>query len=235
MRAPTACKRTVSGSLSLPCSGCFPPFPHGTGPLSVFRECLALRDGPRGLGQDSSCPALLRWSTRNSPVACTGVSPSAPTVSTVFQFLTDSLCRLLRPRNVRKRSGLGSAPFARHYSGYRFFLSLPPGTKMFQFPGFAPSIDGSGSSNHWVAPFGYPRINSCLQIPAAFRSLPRPSSPPDSLGILRSLFLPFSVFATPFLRYPRRPAPLASSQHNGCSGARSLGALISRENPRQIV
>ena len=59
-RTPTACKRTVSGSISLPCSGCFPPFPHGTGPLSVFRECLALRDGPRDFGQDSSCPALLR-------------------------------------------------------------------------------------------------------------------------------------------------------------------------------
>ena len=58
---PTACKRTVSGSISLPCSGCFPPFPHGTGSLSVFRECLALRDGPRRFRQDSSCPALLRW------------------------------------------------------------------------------------------------------------------------------------------------------------------------------
>ena len=59
--APTASKRTVSGSFSLPCSGFFSPFPHGTGPLSVFRSYLALRDGPRGFGQDSSCPALLRW------------------------------------------------------------------------------------------------------------------------------------------------------------------------------
>jgi hypothetical protein len=29
----------------------------------------------------------------------------------------------------------------------------------------------------WVAPFGYPRINASLQLPAAFRSLARPSSP----------------------------------------------------------
>ena len=62
--APTACKRTVSGSFSLPCSGFFSPFPHGTGPLSVFRSYLALRDGPRCFGQDSSCPALLRWPAR---------------------------------------------------------------------------------------------------------------------------------------------------------------------------
>ena len=59
--APTACKRTVSGTISLPCSGFFSPFPHGTGPLSVFGSYLALRDGPRGFRQDSSCPALLRW------------------------------------------------------------------------------------------------------------------------------------------------------------------------------
>ena len=45
----------------------------------------------------------------------------------------------LQPRHVREHNGLGSAPFARHYSGYRSFLSFPPGTKMFQFPGFAPN------------------------------------------------------------------------------------------------
>ena len=31
-----------------------------------------------------------------------------------------------------------------------------------------------------IAPFGYLRIISCLPIPAAFRSLPRPSSAPDA-------------------------------------------------------
>ena len=35
--APTGCKRTVSGTISLPCSGCFSPFPHGTGSLSVTK------------------------------------------------------------------------------------------------------------------------------------------------------------------------------------------------------
>ena len=63
---------------------------------------------------------------------------------------------------------------------------------MFQFPGFAPTSVGSGSSTHWVPPFGDVRINSCLQIPGPYRSLPRPSSPPDSLVILRSLFVSFA-------------------------------------------
>ena len=58
--APTACKRTVSGTISLPCSGCFSPFPHGTCSLSVSQEYLALPDGPGSFRQDFSCPALLR-------------------------------------------------------------------------------------------------------------------------------------------------------------------------------
>ena len=58
--APTACRRTGSGTISLPCSGCFSPFPHGTGTLSVSREYLALPDGPGGFAQNYSCSALLR-------------------------------------------------------------------------------------------------------------------------------------------------------------------------------
>ena len=47
---------------------------------------------------------------------------------------------------------------------------------MFQFPAYAPSCAGDGPSTRRVPPFGHLRINSCLQIPGAFRSLPRPSS-----------------------------------------------------------
>ncbi len=57
---PTACKRTVSGSISLFYSKYFSPFPHGTGSLSVSGEYLALPDGPGKFKQDFSCPALLR-------------------------------------------------------------------------------------------------------------------------------------------------------------------------------
>ena len=57
---PTACKRVVSGTISLPSQGFFSPFPHGTGSLSVAREYLALPDGPGGFKQGFSCPALLR-------------------------------------------------------------------------------------------------------------------------------------------------------------------------------
>ena len=133
--APTACKRTVSGSISLPCSGCFPPFPHGTGSLSVFRECLALRDGPRRFGQDSTCPALLRCHLRFIAVTRTGLSPSTAALSKTFWFLDKSLLVVLQPRHVRKRIGLGSAPFARHYSGYRLFFLFLRVLRCFSSPG----------------------------------------------------------------------------------------------------
>ncbi len=37
-RAPTACRRLVSDSLSLPSPGFFSPFPHGTRTLSVDKS-----------------------------------------------------------------------------------------------------------------------------------------------------------------------------------------------------
>ena len=60
VQTPTACRRTVSGTISLPYSGCFSPFPYGTGSLSVSEEYLALPDGAGGFRQDFSGPALLR-------------------------------------------------------------------------------------------------------------------------------------------------------------------------------
>ena len=60
VKTPTACKHTVSGTISLPYSGYFSPFPYGTGSLSVSEEYLALPDGAGSFMQDSSGPALLR-------------------------------------------------------------------------------------------------------------------------------------------------------------------------------
>src|SRR6202008_1653318 len=57
--APTACRLPISGSISLPLSGCFLPFPHGTCSLSVIEEYLGLEDGPPMFRQDFTCPALL--------------------------------------------------------------------------------------------------------------------------------------------------------------------------------
>ena len=57
---PTACRRTVSDSISLPSPGCFSPFPRGTSSLSVFIEYLALCRGRHGFTPDFTCTVLLR-------------------------------------------------------------------------------------------------------------------------------------------------------------------------------
>ena len=57
-------------------------------------------------------------------------------------------------------------------------FSLPPGTEMFQFPGFAPRLARCRVRTRRVAPFGNPRIDGYLPLGAAYRSLSRPSSPP---------------------------------------------------------
>ena len=46
----------------------------------------------------------------------------------------------------------------------------------------------TGHDSSRIAPFGYPRINACLRLPVAFRSLLRPSSAPSAKAFpLRSL------------------------------------------------
>ena len=73
---PTACKRMVSGSISLFCSKYFSPFPHGTSSLSVSQEYLALPDGSGRFTQDFTCPALLRILLGSKFDSYTGLSPS---------------------------------------------------------------------------------------------------------------------------------------------------------------
>ena len=73
--APTACRRPVSETVSLPLSGCFSPFPHGTGSLSVSKEYLAFEGGPPMFRQNFTCSALLNTSNHAS---YTGLSPILP-------------------------------------------------------------------------------------------------------------------------------------------------------------
>ena len=111
--------------------------------------------------------------------SCTGLSPSAEELSRTFHSPLVLRCRSpttpLMPCDI---SGLGSSPVARPYWGNHILFSLPTGTKMFQFPAFAFRTERNDRPSACrVFPFGHLRIKGCLHLPAAFRSLPRPSSP----------------------------------------------------------
>ena len=68
---------------------------------------------------------------------------------------------------------------------------------MFQFPRFPPrhKCRSDYSSSSQVSLFGHPRIKACLQLPVAYRSLPRPSSTSRAKAFpIRPYLLPTLLF-----------------------------------------
>jgi hypothetical protein len=165
----------VSGSVSLPCSGFFSPFPHGTGSLSVSQEYLALADGPAGFIQGFSCPALLRipLSLYLLPIpGCHRLWPSFPTCSNsilqqiLWSYNPIQSVNYMVWANARSLAATSAITIVFSSSGY-LDVSVP---RVCLLADNTPSVC-------WVAPFGYLRINLYVPVPAAFRSLSRPSSP----------------------------------------------------------
>ena len=119
-RPPTVCRYPVSGTVSLPSSGCFSPFPHGTCSLSVAEEYLGLEGGPPMFRQDCTCPALLvSLAPALSIRGCHPLRPGFPTGSD-----RSKKKHWPGPRSLATTNGVS-------------LMSFPPGTEMFQFPGFA--------------------------------------------------------------------------------------------------
>ena len=136
---PTACRYTVSGTISLPSQGFFSPFPHGTGSLSVTREYLALRDGPRRFPRDFTCPAVLR-NLSSKPIhchlpGCHRLWPIVPDRS--INELVDHLPALRpnRPYNPNVQAHwFGLFRVRSPLLAESLLFSLPVGTEMVHFP-----------------------------------------------------------------------------------------------------
>ena len=114
---------------------CFTPligvlftFPSRYYSLSVMHEYLGLEGGPPMFRQDFSCPALLKdlkIFTR------TGLSPTLARLSRQFRLSSSS--HWPGPRSLATTNGV--SPPAKGWQ--TMLMSFPPGTEMFQFPGFA--------------------------------------------------------------------------------------------------
>ena len=156
-----------------------------------------MRDGPRGFAPDSSCPALLRWRPcRPCPFRLRGFHP-------------------LRPAFPRRSATNRAAFYGRsYYPGGR--VATPPVwapplslaatrgiTVVFFSCGYGDvSVPRVGPTHKWcprgrVPPFGHPRIAPYLPVPAVFRSLSRPSSPPGALGIPHAPCFAFLLSSRP--------------------------------------
>ena len=178
--APTACKRMVSGSISLSCSEYFSPFPHGTCSLSVSHQYLALPDGPGRFRQDFTCPALLRILLVNKSISNTGLSPFIVVLSKTFFYKFIIHIVVLQPQSCLNKIGLGCSHFAHRYSGNRCCFLFLRVIRCFSSPGYRPkpmcSVGGVPVSPGPVPRFGNPRLSLLNDQPRLFAVQPRPSS-----------------------------------------------------------
>ena len=210
MGAPTACGRTVSGSLSLRCPRCFSPFPHGTCALSVSRECLALADGAAGFGQGSSDPALLRVQARLANVPGTGLSPSADSLSRLVPL------RSLLPRRLPCNPARASTPAV--WAGPLSLAATRGVTLVFLSSAY---LDVSVRRvRPGQKPVPRPRAAGCpIRKPAD----QRPLAPPRGISSPATSFIASGSHRHPPCALSRLPLPAAPRQrsHHGTANARS--------------
>jgi hypothetical protein len=181
--ASTDCRRTVSGTISLPLLGFFSPFPHGTSSLSVAEEYLALEGGPPRFRRDFTCPVLLRDRIGRAKTFVYGTithyGQAFLRCSTSLRLCNSHVIRPTTPALQEDRFGL--FPVRSPLLGESRLISLPRVTEMFHFTRFPPHAYVFSMRRLDIPPAGLPHSeilgsNACVRLPEAYRSLPRPSS-----------------------------------------------------------
>ena len=110
----------------------------------------------------------------------TGPLPSSVQLSSCLRL---PILFALMIRNPIPKYGLGSFPFARRYSENRCFFLFLRLLRCFSSPGYLLTSYLIQMRIHthycmWVSPFGNLRFYGYVRLPAAYRSLSRPSSAP---------------------------------------------------------
>ncbi len=132
-------------------------------------------DGPPGFRRNSTCSAVLRIHFGGNVLSTTGLLPSMADLSRSIHLKHFLVTPHEVSYNPRKQAfWFGLIPVRSPLLGKSRLLSLPPGTEMFQFPGYASLILCIQISvlfhyEQWVSPFGNPRIAVYLQLPEAYR------------------------------------------------------------------
>ena len=188
--APTACRHTVSGTISLRSRG---TFHHSLTVLSAIghQGIFRLSGWSRQIHTGFLGPrATWEMSKQAVQISSTGVLPSTPDLSHVLRL---PIRFLTRPAAGRRLKLIPTTPYWQPLPGLtpiRFSLiqfrspllpesrlfSLPAGTEMFHFPAFPPHClcvqqRVTAHDDCRVSPFGHPRIKARLTAP---RGLSRP-------------------------------------------------------------
>ena len=174
--ALTACKRPVSGTISLPSRG---TFHHSLTVLSTIGHQEVFRQ-PSGLGrftQDSTSPVLLGQTVPDThqPVPPTGVSPTTPRLPRRFSYQPAHAPPLRQKRKQNSPTTPHTQPlpsitrtrFNHHPLSLATThgISSPTGTEMFHFPASPPTpytiqMQVTRHNSCRVPPFGNPRITA---------------------------------------------------------------------------
>ena len=149
-------------------------FPSRYYALSVTISYLGLEGGPPCFPPDSSCPAVLWYRLAGSAFRVRVFHPLRRRFPTRFHYASPCFMPALNPGGHARRFGL--FPFRSPLLRKSMFLSFPPGTEMFQFPGCpSPGLFYSSRDDRTLLRSGSPiRIstNQCLlAAPRSFSQL----------------------------------------------------------------
>ncbi len=136
---PTACRHVVSDSFLSPCRGSFHLSLALLGSLSVTREYLALRDGPRGFRPRFTCMVLLRIPLGRFACRLQGFHLLWPPIPERLTRVIRILNAVLQPPRSMLL-GFRLIPLRSPLLRESLLLSFPPGTEMFQFPALARAL-----------------------------------------------------------------------------------------------
>src|SRR5229473_4683188 len=232
--APTACRHTVSGTISRPLTGALFTFPSRylftIGHQGVFRlrrwssRIHTGFHGPRATWDDAR--ESLRFRLQGYHPLCRRFPTSSATL-TISYSLPDQQLRLSDPAtpNAQRlpamtRARFGLFPFRSPLLRESRLLSLPVGTEMFHFPTFPPPAlcVQAGVTGHYarrVSPFGNPRIEVWLPTPRGLSQAPTSFFGSWYQGIHRVPLLTWQLqmmlaSTVQFSRYGRYPPSTAS-------------------------
>ena len=139
-----------------------------------------------------SLTVLVRYRSLGSTQAWRVVPPSSDRIPRAPSYSRNTAFLPLQDFHLLRSSFPANSSYSSMFTGLirvrspllaeSRLISFPTGTQMFQFPAFASYhyvFMTRYSLMLWVFPFGYSRIKDCSHLPATFRSVLRPSSPPS--------------------------------------------------------
>ena len=204
--APTACGRTVSGTLSLLCMRCFSPFPHGTCSLSVSCHIFSLAGWSRRIHTGFHVSRATQGAAAPGCASCTGLSPSTGPLSSGFhshfRYARRGPATPAPPR--RRRFGLLPVRSPLLGESLTYFLLLRV-LRCFSSPRAPPANTG------WQ-PF---RLPGC---PIRKSADQRPFAPTRGLSQLVTSFIACrsqGILRTPFSTFPHTPRIKAGRRVSG--------------------